>query len=369
MATINLGRVKPISRGEYAPAFEYRELDFVSFNGAFWVANQEVTGVEPSAVASEWDFVVGISSLTELGVSQFSSDLLGLTDAQSWRAAAALNVLQAGTGEGQSRTNQQNDARYFGPMGVKTEADIDVNGVLELTVDNGRYITLDWNGDTDLEITGFGDQLPVGYTFDIYIPRTIGNVGGAAKTLGNKVAFLHTSTADGLDLELNLRMDSGSELYTYEAYPNATDAFGNRSALLEKISFVEIGGGRQRLIKMPDDAVISTVLERAIISANGYVDYNCQNNDYTDIPLLNSLSSSTSTDLANSVIIFELTPFINIDHPRLKTASGRHQPTGSQDYLWSARTLGEIYLYRWNNSSGTSVPFDFSIKGRWKPSV
>lgn len=48
MATVNLGRVKPIQRGAYSAGLSYAPLDFVTYNGQVFVCKQTSTGNLPT---------------------------------------------------------------------------------------------------------------------------------------------------------------------------------------------------------------------------------------------------------------------------------------------------------------------------------
>lgn len=51
MPTVNLGRVKPIHRGEYAPAYQYLPLDFVQYGAATYICTEPSKGNLPTNVA------------------------------------------------------------------------------------------------------------------------------------------------------------------------------------------------------------------------------------------------------------------------------------------------------------------------------
>jgi hypothetical protein len=71
--------------------------------------------------------------------------------------------------------------------------------------------------------------------------------------LGNYVQFAHSASGDGIDMSVNARQLGSSTLYTYQAYPNATDAFGNLAACYEEFRFSKIDVNRWRCIKLPED--------------------------------------------------------------------------------------------------------------------
>lgn len=51
MATINLGKIKPLYKGTYSAGVTYRPLDFVLYNTALYICKQQATGVLPSTTA------------------------------------------------------------------------------------------------------------------------------------------------------------------------------------------------------------------------------------------------------------------------------------------------------------------------------
>jgi len=51
MATVNLGRVKPIHRGDYSPLTTYKELDMLKYQGLTYICLQEATGILPTNAA------------------------------------------------------------------------------------------------------------------------------------------------------------------------------------------------------------------------------------------------------------------------------------------------------------------------------
>lgn len=148
--------------------------------------------------------------------------------------------------------NQRLGAKVMGVINVSEIINNSPEFILPITPELGPYVTLEGHGASNFTITGFGDTCPVGYTFLLLIPRTIANTGGAANSLGNYVQFAHTASGDGIDLGINARQTNGSTLYTYQAYPNATDAEGQKCALYEQMQFVHVGLGRWRCVKLPE---------------------------------------------------------------------------------------------------------------------
>ena len=61
MATVNLGRVKPIQRGAYSAGLSYAPLDFVTYNGQVFVCKQASSGNLPTN-GTYFDPVVDIQS-------------------------------------------------------------------------------------------------------------------------------------------------------------------------------------------------------------------------------------------------------------------------------------------------------------------
>lgn len=159
----------------------------------------------------------------------------------------APQSLDAGE-QAQARKNIGADLSVPGAVAISELA----SGVLPLTTDLGRYITLTGHGSADFTIEGFGDACPVGWTVTLYIPRTIANTGGTAYAIGNWVRFIHTNSGAGLNLTMASRWVNGSISYTYEAYPDACDSNGDRAALIEALTFFHEGGGRWRLDRLPE---------------------------------------------------------------------------------------------------------------------
>lgn len=126
------------------------------------------------------------------------------------------------------------------------------SGILEIPANGSRFV-LEGHGSADFTIEGFGNLRPAGKAFSLLVPRTIGDTGGTAYALGNKVSFVHTTSGAGLDLTMNMRMIDGSASFTYEAYPNACDSEGHAAALYEELLFVPLGDGRHELVRLPDD--------------------------------------------------------------------------------------------------------------------
>lgn len=145
------------------------------------------------------------------------------------------------------------EGRFLAAPGTKSVATLQ-DGVLPLTPEDGRHITLIGHGGADFTITGLGDACPVGWSVQLLVPRTTGNSGGVANSLGRFVQFQHTLSGGGLDMTLAARQSGVSTLYTYQAYPDACDAVGNRAALHEQLEFVHLGSGRWRLVALPRPA-------------------------------------------------------------------------------------------------------------------
>ena len=253
-------------------------------------------------------------------------------------------------------------------VGVINASEIDVNGILPITQKLGNVVTLDWEGTSDLEITGFGNYVPEGYTFKIYIPRTIADVGaGGVNNLNRYVQFIHTSSGDGLDLTMNKKMDGSSVLYTYQAYPNATDRNSNFCALHEQLEFLHEGAGRWKLIGLPSSLYKELVVDGDHLwsvyrDANGYQSITGQfTRNYTYSWSQNGWWIS-SMQYPGSPVNF---------------SSGAARSVQSRDAAWSPYTT-----YHWTHNgigvrvrspsswSGTvSVSVTVLMNGGWKPLV
>lgn len=137
--------------------------------------------------------------------------------------------------------------------GTKNVSQI-TDGVLEVSPEDGRYITLEGHGEDNFTIQGFGSAAPVGWSISLIIPRTIGNTGGSSNTLGNYVEFPHEASGSGLDNEKVKILSDGAVYRGYRAYPNATDVDGGHAALFENLTYQHIGGGRWVLREVPASA-------------------------------------------------------------------------------------------------------------------
>lgn len=291
-----------------------------------------------------------------------------------------LEVLKKGTDSGETRTNAENDTRFLSKPGTIPASRIDETGVLEITPADGRYITLDWSGTDDIEITGFGDKCPVGYSIVLTIPRTTGNTGGPVNVLGNYAQFIHTAGFDGLDMELNLRMDSDSALYTYQAYPNATGSDGNRLALYEQLEFVCISnadGGRWKLTKLPDDFVAFYHNPRAFAKrqANGLLAASVQ-----QAVAIDSLPATTTIDIpvvgAGTVEHVSITSMgwrgNDAVNGRAVTSQVISHSGQTTFYDYALRGYVEIRteeMYSAGGNAINSLRHELAVITRWKPSV
>lgn len=196
-----------------------------------------------------------ILALLTAGDIKFDPETGGALDAETVQAAidelAGVYVstrAQVFDAAARSRARLNIGADYApGTVNIATLS----SGVLEIPTE-GEHFVLTWPGNADFTITGFGDLRPAGKVFSLLVPRTIADTGGAAYAYGNKVSFVHSTSGAGLDLAMNKRMFAGSPVYTYEAFPNANDSEGDAAALYEKLTFVPLGGGRHRLVALPD---------------------------------------------------------------------------------------------------------------------
>lgn len=91
MPTVNLGRIRPIHRGEYSGATAYKPLDLVNYNSAVYLCTDNTTGVPPtnpafwaslfdpnSAIAP--DFINALTAAVKFATEQGYLANLGVTD-------------------------------------------------------------------------------------------------------------------------------------------------------------------------------------------------------------------------------------------------------------------------------------------------
>lgn len=172
--------------------------------------------------------------LTALGASTVGKALIASVDGQAARVASGTDYMP-------------------GSININTLS----GGVLQIPED-GEHFVLTWPGNANFTISGFGNLRPPGKAFDLLVPRTASLTGGSANALGNWVRFTHAASGAGLDLTMAMRMIAGSPVYTYDAYPNANGpniGSGVRAAaLFEQLRFVPLGGGRHRLVRLPEPA-------------------------------------------------------------------------------------------------------------------
>lgn len=82
------GRILLIPRGRYDSKATYQMLDVVLHNGVSWVCKDEVTGVEPSDQAIEWQKftediykdVIGDADISDIGDGTVTGILCHLND-------------------------------------------------------------------------------------------------------------------------------------------------------------------------------------------------------------------------------------------------------------------------------------------------
>lgn len=103
--TIDLGKIKFKWQGSYLASTAYKKDDVVYYLSSAWVALADVTGVTPSASASEWDLMVEGSDVNSLLTT--SGDLLvrgssGLERLAKGSVGDVLKVGAAGLEYGQS---------------------------------------------------------------------------------------------------------------------------------------------------------------------------------------------------------------------------------------------------------------------------
>lgn len=83
------GRILLIPRGRYDSKATYQMLDVVLHNGVSWVCKGEVTGVEPSDTAEEWQkftediykYVIGNADISNIGDGTVKGAIRAMNDA------------------------------------------------------------------------------------------------------------------------------------------------------------------------------------------------------------------------------------------------------------------------------------------------
>lgn len=248
--------------------------------------------------------------------------------------------------------------------GTVNVANINGSGVLSLTRDMGRYLTLQGHGAASHEISGFGSQCPVGWEVTLLIPRTAPNTGGTANALGNYVQFLHTASGEGLDLTLNARQEGSSTLYTYQAYPNANDALGNRAALHEQLTFVHEGNGRWRLVALPEDAYGVNSNGRWWKSALGLA--------AASVQTVINLTTNHLTENSRSLAISMVGKTHSATWASAASISSASRDSLSRIFVDSPEDNANsvrIICQSPNTNADTDLPARMGITGRWKPNV
>lgn len=85
MKSVNLGRIRPIYRGEYAPGALYNPLDFLSFSGNTYFCIQQAQGVTPTNTA----YFEPVLNLEALGVVSAWETIAGMPN---WPVQMAYDV-------------------------------------------------------------------------------------------------------------------------------------------------------------------------------------------------------------------------------------------------------------------------------------
>jgi len=148
MATLNIGRVRPVLRGAWsAITADYVAMDWVSHEGASYVALQDVpTNTIPGTDASYWD-VVSVKGDTG---SQGATGATGATGAQG---PQGVQGIQGDTGA----TGAQGPQGPTGPQGIQGDTGAQgIQGVKGDTGDagaTGPAGTTSWSGITDKPAT------------------------------------------------------------------------------------------------------------------------------------------------------------------------------------------------------------------------
>lgn len=93
MATANLGRVKPIYRGQYSPSFQYQLLDFLSHGSVLYICKSPSKGNIPTNELY-FDAISDAGQAMPAPNRVPKANELGLLD-HSWYGGAAVNQLTA----------------------------------------------------------------------------------------------------------------------------------------------------------------------------------------------------------------------------------------------------------------------------------
>ena len=167
MATINLGRVRPVYKGDYLAGTAYTNLDIVKYNGALYIALQSTTGnlptditywavLSPSLTASE---ILSALTTVDGSGSGLDADLLDGID------STAFLQKSGGTMTGPITSLRETSA-------AMSTADIDLNtgNLFSLTVTANITLTVSnvpASGQVSsfiLDITNGGSQVVTWFT-------------------------------------------------------------------------------------------------------------------------------------------------------------------------------------------------------------
>jgi hypothetical protein len=313
-------------------------------------------GTSESTWKGQHQFTVSTEELTDYldssGKQHYLCKIAVITDASTVTDLRKVGAIED--------INQRLGAKVMGVINVSEIINNSPEFILPITPELGAYVTLAGHGAANFTITGFGDACPVGYTFSLLIPRTIANTGGAANSLGNYVQFAHSPSGEGIDLTMNARQSGASTLYTYQSYPNATDAFGGRCAPYEKLKFLHEGGGRWLLVEMPSDVFGSNSYGHYTRAANGV-----QNSKIETTPLNCTISQGT---LFVSGLDSRQYPAAYSDAYAVLKGSAVDSPVRWMGFSNNATSSFSYQHISTNNLTG-STPALLEATGRWKPNV
>ena len=151
MATVNLGRVGLVLKGEWNSATQYTALDVVSHDGNAWAAKQNSTNVEPTTANSDfWQLFSNNADLV--------ATVQGLKEsAESSAAAAALSAQKAEEESELGANAMQGIAPVFGPAEAYSAGDyVWYRGILYRFTET--HSAGEWIG-TDAEETNVGTEI------------------------------------------------------------------------------------------------------------------------------------------------------------------------------------------------------------------
>lgn len=196
--TIDLGKIKFKWQGNYSASTAYKKDDVVYHNSSAWVALVDVTGVTPSASATEWDLMVEGSDVNSILTT--SGDLLV-------RGSSGLERLAKGS---------VGDVLKVGSSGLEYGQTVQAGQILEMLTArcDGRQVTVGSGTYTMPDVTAVQD-LTTTYT-DI---------------TGSVFAYTPPARATRVrfDFEMKLKAISYSGISHYKFFIDSNEVTGART--------------------------------------------------------------------------------------------------------------------------------------------